>query len=62
VAVKFLDRNHPMFRRKWVKLVSVGLPAIWALVEFGQGNPFWGLIFGALAAYAAYELYLRAAD
>ena len=60
--MKFLDRNDPFFRRKWVRVVSVGFPAAWSLVEFGMGNPFWGLIFGALAAYAAYELFLRADD
>jgi hypothetical protein len=60
--MKFLDRHDPFFRRKWVRVVSVAIPAGWALVEFAMQNPFWGLVFGALAAYAAYELFLRADD
>jgi hypothetical protein len=57
--MKFLDRDHPMFARPWVRAVSVGLPGFWAVVEFGLGNPFWGILFAALAAYAAYELYRK---
>jgi hypothetical protein len=60
--MKFLDRNDPFFRRKRVRVVSVGLPALWSVVEFAMQNAFWGLLFGALAAYAAYELFLRAGD
>ncbi|MFN3605590.1 MAG: hypothetical protein ACK4SS_00135 [Cypionkella sp.] len=60
--MKFLDRNDPFFRRKWVRIASVGVPAVWALVEFAMQNPFWGLVFAALAGYAAYELFLRADD
>lgn len=60
--MKFLDRDHPMFRRRWVRVVSVVLPAIWSVVEFALQNPFWGLLFAAMAAYAAYELFLRAGD
>jgi hypothetical protein len=58
--MKFLDRNDPFFRRTWVRVVSVAIPGVWAVVEFSLSNPFWGLIFAAMAAYAAYELFLRA--
>lgn len=58
--MKFLDRNDPFFRHTWVRVVSVAIPGVWAVVEFALSNPFWGLIFAALAAYAAYELFLRA--
>jgi hypothetical protein len=58
--MKFLDRNDPFFRRKWVRVVSVAIPGVWAVVEFSLSNPFWGLIFAAMAAYAAYELFFRA--
>jgi len=60
--MKFLDRDHPMFRRAWVRVATVALPALWAVLEFSLQNAFWGLIFAALAAYAAYELFLRAGD
>jgi hypothetical protein len=60
--MKFLDRNDPFFRKTWVRVVSVAVPAFWGLVEFYLQNAFWGLLFCALAAYAAYELFLRAKD
>ncbi|MDZ7904510.1 MAG: hypothetical protein U5N55_01040 [Cypionkella sp.] len=60
--MKFLDRNDPIFRKRWVRVASVVVPAIWAVVEFALQNAFWGLLFGALAAYAAYELFFRAGD
>ncbi len=60
--MKFLDRNDPFFRKPWVRVASVAVPAIWSVFEFAMASPFWGLMFGALAAYAAYELFIRAGD
>ncbi len=60
--MKFLDRNDPFFRKPWVRVVSVALPALWAVVEFVFQSPFWGIMFAALATYAAYELFFRAGD
>lgn len=59
---KFLDRNHPMFRRFWVRGLTVAFPLVWGAVEFWHAQPFWGLIFGAAGVYALYELFLRAPD
>ena len=60
--MKFLDRHDPFFRHTWVRVLSVAVPTIWAIVEFVLQNPFWGLLFGGLAVYAAYELFFRADD
>jgi hypothetical protein len=60
--MKFLDRDHPMFRRTWVRVACVVVPSIWAVVEFAMQNPFWAILFAAMAVYAAYELFLRASD
>lgn len=54
--MKFLDQNHPMFRRAWVRWVTVLFPAVWAGLEFWMGNPGFGVIFLAAAAYAYYWL------
>jgi hypothetical protein len=51
-----------MFRRPWVRVISVAAPLGWAVFEFAGGAPFWGVIFAALGAYAAWELYLRGPD
>ncbi len=56
---KFLDRDHPMFRRLWVRVVTVAVPAVMALLEFSANSPGWGLLFAASAAWALWELFLR---
>ncbi len=56
---KFLDRDHPMFRSTWVRVVAVGLPLAWSIVEFAGGSPGFGILFGALGVYALYELFLK---
>lgn len=56
---KFLDRDHPFFRKPWVRAVTVVFPAVWSVVEFSFGNPGWAMIFAAAAVWAAWELFLR---
>lgn len=56
---KFLDRNHPMFRHLWVKLLTVGVPGGMAALEFSMGSPGWGVLFAGAAAWALWELFLR---
>ena len=56
---KFLDRDHPMFRRLWVRVLTVAVPGVMALIEFTQGSPGRAAHFGAAAAWALYELFLR---
>jgi hypothetical protein len=56
---KFLDRDHPMFRRAWVRVLTVAVPLGFAVLEFAGGNPGFGILFGALGIYALYELFLR---
>lgn len=56
---KFLDRDHPMFRRRWVRVVTVAVPAVMAALEFSAASPGWGLLFAASAVWALWELFLR---
>lgn len=54
----FLDPDHPMFARAWVRwLVSIG-PIAWAVFEFVTGSPMWGVIFLAAGGYALKTLIL----
>ena len=53
-----LDPDHPMFSRPWVRIVTTAVPLLWAGVEFWQGDPFWGLLFGAAGVYAGYKLFI----
>ncbi len=52
----FLDPDHPMFRRAWVRWVTVGAPLAWGAFELWLGNPMWAILFGAAGAYAGYKL------
>lgn len=54
--MKFLDSNHPMFQKLWVRIATVVAPALWGLVEFRNGAAGWAIMFLGAAAYAAYEL------
>jgi len=57
---KFLDTSHPMFRPLWVRILIVALCVGWGLGEFllGAGSPFWGVLFLALGAYAAWAFFV----
>jgi hypothetical protein len=54
---KFLDTEHPMFRPLWVRVLIVALCLGWAVFEFVDGSPFWGVIFLGLGGYAAYAFF-----
>ena len=56
--MKFLDPMHPFFRPLWRRWLTVLLPAAWTVVELTAGTPLWGMLFGAVAAYAFYGLIL----
>jgi hypothetical protein len=55
---KFLDTDHPFFRPLWVRVLIVAVCVLWAAFEFATGSPFWGVIFGALGAYAAWSFFV----
>jgi hypothetical protein len=58
VSRKFLDTDHPMFRPMWVRILVVALCLGWAAFEFVGGSPFWGMLFGALGAYAGHAFFI----
>jgi hypothetical protein len=57
--MKMLDRDHPFFRKAWVRWATVLVPLAWAGVEIWTGNPGWAILFGAAGIWAAWELLLR---
>jgi len=48
-----IDPGHPFFRPRWRRWATVLVPAIWAVLELTWSEPFWAIIFGAVAVYAA---------
>ena len=59
MKLQILDPSHPFFRPLWRRVLTVLLPAIWALVEFSNGETGWAIAFLAISAYAGYELLIR---
>lgn len=57
--MKLIDPAHPFYRRAWVRWLCAGVPLAWAAFEFATGEPMWGMIVGALGAYALWVLVLR---
>lgn len=53
-----LDIRIPFFLPLWRRVVTVGFLGGWTVIEFVNGNPFWGLLTGGLGAYAAYEFFV----
>lgn len=56
---KFLDRDHPLFKKAWVRALTVAAPTAMAALDFSMGNPGWGVLFAAAALWALWELFLR---
>ncbi|WP_149142779.1 hypothetical protein [Gemmobacter caeruleus] len=56
--MRFLDADHPFFRRPVARWGTALAPLVWAVVEFATGNPGWGILFGAAGAYAAWALLI----
>ncbi len=42
----------------WRRVFVVALSALWAILEFANGNPYWALLFGAVAAYCAHQFFI----
>ncbi|MCJ8519502.1 divalent metal cation (Fe/Co/Zn/Cd) transporter [Pseudorhizobium tarimense] len=52
-----IDIDHPMYKPLWARLLIVGVCVAWAGFEFYSGEPFWGMIVGAMGIYAGYKLF-----
>jgi hypothetical protein len=53
---KFLDPDHPMFARAWVRWLTAILPLGWGAVEFWNESPFWGMLFLGAGGFAFWQL------
>lgn len=53
----FFDTRNEFFRPLWIRLLVMLAAAGWAVLEFTNGETFWGLAFGAFAAMSAYGFF-----
>ncbi|GGW43603.1 hypothetical protein GCM10011452_34850 [Gemmobacter lanyuensis] len=56
--MRFIDPDHPFYRRAWVRWAITLFTLGWATLEFSMGEPGWGILFGAVGAVAAYKLLI----
>jgi len=56
--LSFLDVQSPVFRPLWLRVVIVGVCALWTLVEFSNDSGFWVLLFGAATVYLGYQFFV----
>lgn len=54
----FFDLQVPFFIPLWRRIAVVVFSLGWALFELIAGAPLWALVFGAMGAFAAWELLL----
>ncbi|MHA3980155.1 hypothetical protein ACW9UR_21000 [Halovulum sp. GXIMD14794] len=56
--MKFFDLQNPIFIPLWRRILVVALAGGWAVVEFLSGNPLWGALFAAAAAWCAWSFFV----
>ncbi len=56
--MKFFDLRNPFFNPLWRRIATVSVTGAWAVFELVSGNPGWSIMFGAVAAYCAYEFFV----
>ena len=55
---KFFNLRHPFFLPTWRRAATTIFAGGWALFELSNGSPGWATLFGAIAAYCAYEFFI----
>ena len=53
------DSDHPFFRPLWRRIAIVVICAVWCMLEFWNGQAFWGTLAGGMGAYGAWEFLLN---
>lgn len=51
------DLQLPFFLPLWRRVLTAGLPLLWAGFELATGAVFWAILFGAAGAYAAWQFF-----
>jgi hypothetical protein len=52
------DLQDKFYRPIWVRLLITGGCLGWAFVEFNTGGEFWGVLFGSIGVYSAYQFFV----
>ncbi|MBU2358827.1 MAG: DUF3329 domain-containing protein [Alphaproteobacteria bacterium] len=55
---RFLDLQVPFFIPLWRRIAVVAVSGGWGIFEFATGAPFFGVLFCAVALWAAYSFFI----
>jgi len=56
--LKLFDFNNPFFKPLALRIAVVAICTLWSVFEFVSGAPFWGVLFGGIAAIAFHGLFI----
>ena len=56
--MKFFDLSDEFFKPAWKRFLVVAITVGWACFEFYSDQPFWGVLFLGIGAYAVYALFI----
>ncbi len=51
------DLQHPWFKPLWRRVLVTAVCVFWTVLELYTGDPFWAMLFGALAAYSIWSFF-----
>lgn len=58
-SLVFTDFDSPFFRPPLTKALCVIIPGLGSALEFWQGSPGFGILFGASSLYLFWGCYVR---
>lgn len=53
----FFDLQQDFFLPVWRRVAVVVVCIAWGIVEFMTAAPFWGIIFGGMGVFAAWQFF-----
>ena len=55
--MNWFDLQTDFYRPLWIRVTVTAVCVLWALFEFINGSPVWGMIFLGLGIYCAYQFF-----
>ncbi|MCK5932976.1 MAG: hypothetical protein KAG89_12485 [Fulvimarina manganoxydans] len=52
------EAEHPFYRPLWVRIVLTTVLCLWCLVEWMNGQAFWGVLVGAASLWAIWTFFI----
>lgn len=55
--MRLIDVQHPFFIPMYRRVLVVVFCLGWSVMEFSNGAPFWGILFGAIGLYCGWVFF-----